>query len=86
MNNRNDWLLRKNLRTIDNLRLWGQNPRLDPENNYTTIQEFAEEITLTDANRNSFLELVKSIVQRGFIPADPIVVWQNEDNRKLLKN
>jgi len=83
MSNNNDWLLKKSFRSIDNLRLWGANPRLDPENNYTTTKEFAEEITNSDSDRSSFLDIVKSIVSRGFIPADPIVVWQDEENQKF---
>ncbi len=83
MTNKNDWLLKKNLRSVDNLRLWGQNPRLDPENSYITTRDFAEEITSSEADRNSFIDIAKSIVNRGFIPADPIVVWQNEENQKF---
>lgn len=82
MTNRYDWLIKKNLRTVDNLRLWSENPRLDPEISYSTIRDFVEEIISTNADRNSFIEIAKSIVYRGFIPADPVVVWQNEENQK----
>lgn len=83
MTNKYDWLLRKNLRSVDSLRLWSQNPRLDPENSYITLRDFAEEITNLEADRTSFIELTKSIVERGFIPADPVVVWQNEENQRF---
>jgi hypothetical protein len=83
MTNRYDWLLKKNLRSVDNLRLWGQNPRLDPENSYTTTMDFAEEMIATTSDRDSFIELAKSITSKGFIPADPIVVWQDENNQKF---
>lgn len=82
MINSYDWLLKKNLRSISHLRLWGDNPRLDPENSYLTTREFAEEITNTEADRSNFIEIVRSIAQRGFIPADPVVVWQKDVNQK----
>lgn len=82
MTNKNDWLIRKNLRSVDSLRLWAENPRLNPENLYNTTREFAEEVTNSDSDRSSFIGLAKSIVEHGFIPADPIVVWQNEENQR----
>jgi ParB-like chromosome segregation protein Spo0J len=82
MNNGYEWLSKKNLRSVDNLRLWGQNPRLDPDNSYNTVRDFAEEMTATNADRLSFIELAQSIVSIGFIPADPVVVWQNSENQK----
>ena len=82
MSNKYDWLNKKSLRTIDNLRLWAENPRLDPEEIYLTIRDFAEEITRTESDKTSFFSLVKSIANLGFIPGDPIVVWQNEENER----
>ena len=82
MNNKHDWLLKKSLRTTDNLRLWSENPRLDPDETYLTIKDFAEEITRTESDKASFFSLVKSIANLSFIPGDPIVVWQNEENQK----
>lgn len=82
MINNYDWLSKKNLRSIAQLRLWGDNPRLDPENTYLTTKEFAEEITNTESDRNNFLDIVRSITTLGYIPADPVVVWQNENNQK----
>lgn len=80
MTNKYDWLLKKNLRSVDKLRLWAYNPRLDPEETYLTIRDFAEEITRTESDKTSFFSLVKSIANLGYIPGDPIVVWQNEEN------
>lgn len=82
MTNKYDWLLKKNLRSVDALRLWPENPRLNPEYTYYTIRDYAEEMTATDADRTNFIKLAKSIWTRGFIPADPIVVWQNETNHR----
>lgn len=80
MTNKYDWLLKKNLRSVDKLRLWAYNPRLDPEETYLTIRDFAEEITRTESDKTNFFSLVKSIANLGYIPGDPIVVWQNEEN------
>ena len=82
MTNKYDWLLKKSLRSVDNLRLWSENPRLDPESNYATTRDFVEEIISKDSERNGFIELIKSISAKGFIPAEPIVTWQNPDNNK----
>lgn len=82
MTNKYDWLLKKNMRAVDALRLWPQNPRLDPEDTYYTIRDYADEMIATESDRTNFIKLAKSICLRGFIPADPIVVWQNETNHK----
>ncbi|KQS36179.1 hypothetical protein [Pedobacter sp. Leaf194] len=79
-----DWLLKKTPRSVRNLHLWEQNPRLDPENTYTHLKEFAEEMTIEDSDRRDFIGLARSIVKKGFIPADPIVIWQNPDNKKFF--
>jgi hypothetical protein len=83
MTNEYDWLLKKSQRSVNNLHLWKQNPRLDPENAYITIKDFADEVTSSSADRTSFLDLVKSIATRGFIPADPVVIWYNSENKKF---
>jgi hypothetical protein len=75
-----DWLTKRSSRTVEHLRLWLDNPRLDPELDYVTINNFAEGISGNKEDRDSFLELVESITIAGFIPADPVVVWQNPDN------
>lgn len=83
MNLNYKWLVKKSLRSVDLLRLWTENPRLDPESTYTTTRDFAEGITSIPAERDSFIDLAKSIVNLGFIPADPIVVWQHPENFKF---
>lgn len=82
MSNKYDWLLKKTPRSVKAIRLWGRNPRLDPEGDYYTLNDFANEVTVTDAERKEFIALAKSITEKGFIPADPVVLWQNEDNGK----
>jgi len=84
MQNQYDWLLKKTPRSVKNLHLWENNPRLDPENNYVHLKDFAEEMTSTDADRQDFIDLGKSIVKQGFIPADPIVIWQDAVSKKFF--
>lgn len=77
-----EWLEKKTPRSVDQLRLWTFNPRLNPEEEYITLSDFAEELTNDASEKKAFYDLVKSIVAIGFIQADPIVVWQNNKNNK----
>lgn len=77
-----DWLNKKTPRAVDQIRLWSENPRLNPEENHLTLSDYAEDLTSETADRIDFYALVNSIVEDGFVPADPIVVWKNEDNQK----
>jgi ParB-like nuclease domain len=78
-----DWLIKKTPRSVDALRLWPENPRLNPEDKHLTTRDFAEDFTEEDADKADFYELVTSIANDGFVPADPVVVWRNEDNDKF---
>jgi len=80
--NKYEWLIKKTPRSVDQLRLWAENPRLNPEETHLTLKDFAEDLTLDSADKDDFYELIKSIVQDGFVPADPIVVWKNDENDK----
>lgn len=82
MNEKYDWLNKKTPRAVDQIRLWSENPRLNPEENHLTLSDFAEDLTTEKADRDDFYALVNSIVEDGFVPADPIVVWKNEVNQK----
>lgn len=82
MSNKHDWLNKKYPRSIDQLRLWNENPRLNPEERHLTVSDFVEDLIEDDAERKNFFGLMKSIVKE-FIPADPIVVWQDESNKKF---
>lgn len=76
-----DWLVNKTPRSVDQLRLWSDNPRLNPEEKHIKLHHFVEDFTL-DFDRGHFIKLIRSIATGGFIPADPIIVWKNEDNQK----
>lgn len=76
------WFNKRYLRSIDQLRPWSRNPRLNPEEQHSNLRDFIEDIILEDSDKKNFLDLMRSIAKSGFIPADPIVVWQNtEDGR-----
>lgn len=74
-----DWLEKKRRLSVDNLRPWSENPRLNPEDTHITISDFAEDFI--SENRNEFFDLLKSIAEYGYVPADPIVVWKKENDK-----
>lgn len=75
------WLEKKTPRSIEQLRLWGENPRLrNPEEPHITITDFVEDLISDENDKKHFFDLLRSIAE-GFIPADPIVVWQGNDHR-----
>jgi len=76
------WLEKRALRAVDLLKLWPENPRLDPEEKHTSVQDYASDLINDSNEKDSFFKLVSSIASEGFIPADPIVVWQNIENKK----
>ncbi len=76
------WLIQKTPRSIDQLRLWGNNPRFNPEHEYIKLRDFVDELLSIEAEKTDFLKLIKSISEDGFIPLDPIVVWKNTENKK----
>jgi hypothetical protein len=82
MNNNYDWLVKKTPRSVDQLKLWPENPRLNPEETHLKLEEYAEDLTVDNAEKNDFFALVNSIVADGFVPADPVVVWKNEKDDK----
>ena len=75
-----EWLEKKTPRSVDQLRLWPEKPRLNPEENHIYLSDYAEDFY---EETTDFLDLIKSIAEDGFIPADPIVVWKNEENEKF---
>lgn len=77
-----DWLEKKLLRSVDQLRLWSDNPRLDPEERHNNLNDYVTDLISDNAEKESFLKLIDSISQNGLIPADPIVVWKNSENEK----
>ncbi|MBE9602664.1 hypothetical protein [Pedobacter sp. MC2016-24] len=78
-----EWLDKKTPRSVDQLRLWPANPRLTPDEQHTTLSDYTEDFTLEEADRVSFIDLAKAIAKKGFIPFDPIIVWQSPENEKF---
>lgn len=81
------------MRSIDQLRPWSGNPRLNPEGQHVSLRDYIDDIIQEDGDKANFMALVRSIATNGFIPADPIVVWQDarngryyvaEGNRRIL--
>lgn len=87
------WFNKRRQRSIDQLRPWSNNPRLNPEEQHVSLRDYIEDIIQEDGDKKSFMELIRSIAINGFIPADPIVVWKDgkndryyvaEGNRRVL--
>lgn len=74
------WFNKRRQRSIDQLRPWSNNPRLNPEEQHVNLRDYVEDIIQEDGDKKSFMDLVRSIAINGFIPADPIVVWKDEKN------
>lgn len=84
--NGSNWSGIRTPRSVDNLKLWKENPRFDTAESQSRIKvaDFAEEIISEPADKASFFELIKSIVKLGFIDFEPIVVWKNASNRYVV--
>lgn len=77
-----EWLEKRTPRSVDQLRLWPANPRLNPSETHLHLSDYADDLTSDDGEKKSFFKLVLSIVEEGFIAADPVVVWQDQENKK----
>ena len=75
-----EWLVKRYLRSVDSLKLWAENPRLNPDGKYLNLLDYVEELLSDNSEKESFVKLLTSISEKGFIPSDPIVVWRNEDD------
>jgi hypothetical protein len=73
-----NWWENRVLRSVDNLKLWDENPRLDPSGKLVTVRDFVDELISDPSDEQNFISLIKSIASRGFMSFDPIVVWQDE--------
>lgn len=82
MENKYDWLNKRSIRSVDQLRLWSDNPRLNLDEKHLTISDFTEDLITDDADKKSFFDLLKSIAIE-FVPADPIIVWKDTKNGKF---
>ena len=87
------WFNKRRQRSIDQLRPWSNNPRLNPEESHVNLRDYIEDIIEEAGDKGSFMDLIRSIATNGFIPADPIVVWKDgkndryyvaEGNRRVL--
>ena len=78
-NEKKNWWESRVLRAVDNLKLWHDNPRLDPSNKLVTVRDYVEELIADPIDEQNFIALMKSIAVRGFTSFEPVVVWQNED-------
>ena len=74
------WFNKRYQRSIDQLRPWSNNPRLNPEEQHVNLRDYIEDIIQEDGDKKNFMDLVRSIAMNGFIPADPIVVWKDDKN------
>lgn len=74
------WLEKKTPRSIDQLKLWSENPRLNPDEPHSSVADFVEDLIAEEADKKHFFDLLKSIAIE-YIPADPIVVWKESDRK-----
>jgi len=77
-----DWLSKRTRRSVDELKLWSANPRLNPDEEHIYLSDYTQDLLSDEGERDSFISLLKSISTIGFIQADPIVVWKNPNNDK----
>ncbi|WP_394391011.1 ParB N-terminal domain-containing protein [Shewanella woodyi] len=78
------WWEKRALRSIDQLKLWQDNPRLDPAESHITLADFTEELISIPSDKQSFMELISSIADKGYLSFDPIVVWKDEQDRYVV--
>lgn len=77
-----DWLEKKTPRSIEQLRLWNENPRLNPEEKHITLADFTEDFISDENEKKHFFDLLKSIAEE-YVPADPIIVWRDPESQKF---
>lgn len=84
--NANKWWEKRTPRSVDYLRLWKENPRFDTAESQSRIKlaDFVEEIISEQSDRVGFCNLMKSIINLGFMDFEPIVVWKDESERYVV--
>ena len=75
-----NWLEKRTPRSIEQLKLWSENPRLNPDEPHSSVADFTEDLIADETDKKHFFYLLKSISVE-YIPADPIVVWQEVDRK-----
>lgn len=78
------WWEHRVLRSVDNLKLWDENPRLDASGRLVTLRDFVEELINDPTDEQNFIALMKSIATRGFMSFDPVVVWQDDETAHFI--
>ncbi|EMJ2903580.1 ParB N-terminal domain-containing protein [Yersinia mollaretii] len=78
-----NWWENRVLRSVDNLKLWRENPRLDPSSRPVKVRDYVEELISDVNDKQDFIDLITSIANRGFVSFDPVVVWQDEDDKSF---
>ena len=81
MGQKYNWLEKKTPRSIEQLRLWNENPRLNPEEKHITLADFTEDLIADETGKKDFFNLLKSISDE-YVPADPIIVWRDPASQK----
>ena len=61
MTEKYDWLEKKTPRSIEQLRLWNENPRLNPEEKHITLADFTEDFIADDNEKKHFFFFFFSI-------------------------
>jgi hypothetical protein len=79
--NKKKWWENRVLRSVDNLKLWHDNPRLDATSRLTTVRDYVEELISDPSDKQHLMSLLKSIATKGFISFDPVVVWKDSKNK-----
>lgn len=77
---KNDWYEKKVLRSVTALKLWNENPRLNPDDECHSVTDYAESLLSEESEKKEFYDLLRSIT-RAYIPIDPIVVWKDESGK-----
>lgn len=80
----NKWINKRSLRSVSNLHLWKDNPRLDPADTYISVKDFVNGMFYNQNGKVDFMNLAKSIVDKGFLSFDPIVVWKGDKNNFIV--
>ncbi|KGJ98138.1 ParB/Srx family N-terminal domain-containing protein [Thalassotalea sp. ND16A] len=83
-NTNENWWEKRVTRSVDQLKLWAQNPRIDPSEEHVKLTDFAEAFIEDNSDKKQFLALVKSIATKGFISFEPVIVWRNEKGKHVV--
>lgn len=78
-----NWWENRVLRSVDNLKLWRDNPRLDPSSQPVKVRDYVEELISDVNDKQDFIDLITSIANRGYVSFDPVVVWQDENDKNF---